>query len=471
MLVYASELAAAIGRNKYKQPWTVFENMWRRVNEQQYQECVEAQGMAKCTHVTRVLEQATAAIATATEQVDATTTTATVETLAAEAVAVVQQLVQVQLEQVWQGEKKEMVKQLEACKTENDVKQVLQSHVKVQAEQVKRVAALQAMEVKQAAAICVAAEQTAAHAASQQKAATEAARVAIQQAEAARVTAKQAEAAEAAHVAAEQTVAAEAARVATQQAEAAHVAAQQAAAICVAAEQTAAHVAFRQKAAAEAARVATQQAEAARVTARQAEEAAEAARVKATVQLVQKRAELKSKAVSEVQCTFGTVRESQSRDQVQLSGQARDIRHDNKFHVAWIQEPLPVSRQRWGVGGRLDGLDADGRVVEIKNRARHFFAKIPDYEYVQVQAYMHMINAEATVFVQQLDGQQRICVIKRCTTEWNDVIVPAITSFVELLDLFVDDDSYLLRAEWVNSTDLGKQRLLERWLQEEDQEN
>lgn len=384
VLVYASELAAAIGRNKYKQPWAVFESMWRRLDEQQYQESVAASGIVESTSVKQVVKNAQAVIAAATEQVDVTSTTTTVSTLAASTVASVQQAVKQQIDHVWQ-ESPHVAKRVKLCKTAEDVKSLLQ----VNAEQAEE---------------------------------------------------KKAKLAEKARTLAEKATAAQGAACDTS--------------------------------AAEHARVAAEKAQAAKAKATKAAEAAAAVKqqVKVTVELVQKQAELESKAVSEVQCKFGTVREAASREQVQQSGHARDIVHDNKFHILWLEPLLPVSHQRWGIGGRLDGLDADGRVVEIKNRARHFFAHIPDYEYVQVQAYMHMLDASETLLVQQLNGQQRTCIILRCTSEWTDTIVPAIYNFVALLDLFVDDESYLMRAEWVRNNDAGKQRLLERWLQNDQRE-
>lgn len=420
VLVYASELAAAIGRNKYKQPWQVFENMWRRINEQQYEECVSARGAVECAQVNRAVEVALDAIAAATQHVDASSTTAVVESIAANAVASVQHVVNVQVEQLWQDQP-QVAKRVKTCKTSDEVTRILQ---------VDADAALSAA-------------QQAADKAAQQ---VEAARVAADKAAAARLVATQAKEEEAQV----KDVNSEALAIIATRAKQVEQEAQVAEAARVAAEEEKARVAAEAVAAALAAAQVKQQ-------------------VDATVQLVQKQVELQSKAVSEVQCKFGTVREAVSREQVQRSGQARDIHHDNKFHVAWMSDALPVSARRWGVGGRLDGLDAEGRVVEIKNRAHHFFAKIPDYEYVQVQAYMHMMSADKTLLVQQLNGRQRTCIINRCTNEWNDCIVPALYKFVSLLDLFVDDESYVMRAEWVRSTDAGKQSLLDKWLQDEDE--
>ena len=51
-------------------------------------------------------------------------------------------------------------------------------------------------------------------------------------------------------------------------------------------------------------------------------------------------------------------------------------------------------RFEWVLTGRLDGLTADGEVVEIKNRTKGLFGRIRDYEAVQLQAYIHMTGAQ-----------------------------------------------------------------------------
>lgn len=47
----------------------------------------------------------------------------------------------------------------------------------------------------------------------------------------------------------------------------------------------------------------------------------------------------------------------------------------------------------WLLTGRIDGLTADGEVVEIKNRVNGLFGSIRDYEAIQLQSYINMCNA------------------------------------------------------------------------------
>jgi len=58
------------------------------------------------------------------------------------------------------------------------------------------------------------------------------------------------------------------------------------------------------------------------------------------------------------------------------------------------QTIMTDDRFEWVLTGRLDGLTADGEVVEIKNRTKGLFGRIRDYEAVQLQAYIHMTGAQ-----------------------------------------------------------------------------
>lgn len=178
---------------------------------------------------------------------------------------------------------------------------------------------------------------------------------------------------------------------------------------------------------------------------------------------------LQKEAQSEVKCAFGTAREEASRQQMETDGVARAVVKDNAFKVMWMPAPLSFSGKRWGVGGRLDGLDDQGRVVEIKNRTRHFFARIPDYEWVQVQAYLQLTKAREAVFVQQLHGQQRVSTVARDDAEWSGRIMPRLTSVLEVLDEFMAPACEYLRDEWVTASTPEREVLLEQWIRAADQ--
>lgn len=167
--------------------------------------------------------------------------------------------------------------------------------------------------------------------------------------------------------------------------------------------------------------------------------------------------ELKAEAQSGVKCAFGTAREEGSRQQMESDGVARTVTKDNAFRVKWLNE-------RWGIGGRVDGLDEGGRVVEIKNRTRHFFTKVPDYEWVQVQAYLQLMKAREALLVQQLGGQQRVTSIYRNDHEWAHVIMPALSAFMEVLLKFTAPDGLELREAWVAASNPARAVMLGEWI-------
>ena len=53
------------------------------------------------------------------------------------------------------------------------------------------------------------------------------------------------------------------------------------------------------------------------------------------------------------------------------------------------------------VRGKVDGISADGRIVETKNRSRRLFGLIPQYEKVQLCAYMWLLEGQCTSGAEQ----------------------------------------------------------------------
>jgi hypothetical protein len=57
----------------------------------------------------------------------------------------------------------------------------------------------------------------------------------------------------------------------------------------------------------------------------------------------------------------------------------------------------------WYVGGKIDAIDEDRTLlIEIKNRVNRLFYRIPFYEQVQVQTYLHLLNLDKGVLVECL---------------------------------------------------------------------
>lgn len=118
-----------------------------------------------------------------------------------------------------------------------------------------------------------------------------------------------------------------------------------------------------------------------------------------------------------------------------------ELVHDHTFHCV----PMGTCRGvPWSLGGRIDGISKDRTtVVEIKNRVNRLFMVPPEYELVQIQAYMHLIpGVEQAILVESYRGQMNTITIKKDTDYWNAVVYPAMTQFVEqLLDVIDGDEA------------------------------
>jgi hypothetical protein len=184
-------------------------------------------------------------------------------------------------------------------------------------------------------------------------------------------------------------------------------------------------------------------------------------------EFVKQRDEVVAKAASAVRCAYGTAREEASRQQL-VEEAGVPVEHTNAFRSAKLGY-LPYAKVAWGVGGRLDGLDAEGRVVEIKNRTRRFFTTVPEYERVQVACYMRIMNARAAVVVQQFNGEQRRTVVAHDEALWQNYVT-LMRAVMRVYELFTAEDNVALRNAWVGCRDGGeKQGLLNHWLTEQAQ--
>jgi len=68
-------------------------------------------------------------------------------------------------------------------------------------------------------------------------------------------------------------------------------------------------------------------------------------------------------------------------------------------------------------------MDDGSRVlVEIKNRTKRLFRKVPDYEYIQVQTYLQMLNLERARLVEQFNSQVLSHDIERDDEFWKNVL-------------------------------------------------
>ena len=82
--------------------------------------------------------------------------------------------------------------------------------------------------------------------------------------------------------------------------------------------------------------------------------------------------------------------------------------------------------------GRIDRLSEDAStIIEIKNRANRLFKTVRDYEEIQCQTYMSMLDLESCKLIEQHDDKTCTHLLSRDKVKWDTVIIPKLKNFCE----------------------------------------
>tara|TARA_A100001015_G_C14974723_1_gene706737 strand:+ start:223 stop:1041 length:819 start_codon:yes stop_codon:yes gene_type:complete len=85
-------------------------------------------------------------------------------------------------------------------------------------------------------------------------------------------------------------------------------------------------------------------------------------------------------------------------------------------------ETFTASYDDFTIRGKIDGFDrVNNRVIEHKQRQKRLFNGIPDYEKVQLMAYMFMTGATSSTLVQTHKSYQREQDFEWDEEEWNNI--------------------------------------------------
>lgn len=91
------------------------------------------------------------------------------------------------------------------------------------------------------------------------------------------------------------------------------------------------------------------------------------------------------------------------------------------------------------IGGKCDGIvqhdDGSREIIEIKNRTRRLFRYIPDYELVQVYAYMHVLDIHKAKLVERFRDERYEIAIKYEEDTFEQIRSAALEFSRDLLDL------------------------------------
>ena len=81
----------------------------------------------------------------------------------------------------------------------------------------------------------------------------------------------------------------------------------------------------------------------------------------------------------------------------------------------------------WLLVGRVDARD-ESTIVEVKNRTRRFMC--PDYDCLQLQAYMFLCGKNKGILLERLHGKNQETEFEFNASYWNDVVIPGMYEFI-----------------------------------------
>ncbi len=124
-----------------------------------------------------------------------------------------------------------------------------------------------------------------------------------------------------------------------------------------------------------------------------------------------------------------------------------------QFYKCYI---CTIDNTEYYLGGKLDGICAD-YIVEVKNRTKQFFYKTRDYEMIQIQLYLHMLNYNKAKLVQKLNQKIKITDIEKDQSLVNETI-EKIKIFCNLFNKFLKNDEK--RREYYTSSFIEKENFI-----------
>jgi hypothetical protein len=111
---------------------------------------------------------------------------------------------------------------------------------------------------------------------------------------------------------------------------------------------------------------------------------------------------------------------------------------DNKYHKKKLFEMDDINVY---IGGKIDGINENGSIIEVKNRVNKLFYELRSYEKVQIMCYLHLFNAKEGHLVEALKkNNTSINIIKvDYDKEYIDYIIDKIRVFAIFFKDFINN--------------------------------
>ena len=109
-----------------------------------------------------------------------------------------------------------------------------------------------------------------------------------------------------------------------------------------------------------------------------------------------------------------------------------DLEVDEKFYSYPV---CSIEGTEYEIVGRIDRIrtspNGDKTIVEIKNRSRGLFKRVRDYEEIQCQTYMEMLDIDRCELIEQYNDSRIGYEIKRDRLGWMNEVRPKLKGFCE----------------------------------------
>ena len=129
---------------------------------------------------------------------------------------------------------------------------------------------------------------------------------------------------------------------------------------------------------------------------------------------------LKEYVKHEIYKNNGTIQENRT-------ARKKQVISDGKMYTYPIYENVRLV-------GYIDGRRMmNNQIVEIKNRQRRLFKRVPDYEFIQCQVYMKLTDTLKCTLIEQFQEETMEHEIEYDDTLWTDEILPKLKMFAQRL--------------------------------------
>jgi len=132
----------------------------------------------------------------------------------------------------------------------------------------------------------------------------------------------------------------------------------------------------------------------------------------------------------------GKAHEDISLERLQTALNVDIVKRNDKFYKRYIEYG---PNKQYVIGGKVDGITADGYLVEVKNRQYRLFKEIPIYEKVQIHVYMFLTGIPECKFVQSFAGEDSSTDVEFDYTFW-EMIKTKCNVFVRNVSLLASDE-------------------------------